>query len=306
MKKLVLAVALLFGASSIFAQDLVSKKGEKYLPEAGDWAIGIDAVPLLDYVGNIFGKTADNTHAGNIWTPNTPGFSVSGKYFIKDNMAFRGGLRLGINSNSKTNMVADRANVPATSPWPDAAPEVANKMKQSDVNVGLNFGVEWRKGKTRLQGYYGGEFGFMIGSSSTKYEYGNALKVGSVGVDAADDFGGNLGTTVDGQGNVQASRMLKDKGGVTFGLGLRGFVGAEYFIIPKLSIGGEFGWGLGVAFTGKSSTSAEAIGFKNGATAQTVETLDRNTGKSSRIGVDNDIVNPLFGAIGRLNLTFHF
>src|SRR5690554_3148610 len=108
MRKTILSIAIILGASSIFAQDLTSKKGENYLPEAGDWAIGIDAVPLLDYIGNIFGKTADNNHAGNIWTPNNPSFAINGKYFYKDDLAFRGGIRLGFSTNSQTVMVGER------------------------------------------------------------------------------------------------------------------------------------------------------------------------------------------------------
>jgi hypothetical protein len=43
MKKSVFMIALAFGVSSAFAQDLTSKKGEPILPEAEDWAISMDA-----------------------------------------------------------------------------------------------------------------------------------------------------------------------------------------------------------------------------------------------------------------------
>ena len=61
MKKSIALVALAFGVSSAFAQDLTSKKGEPFLPEAGDYMIGIDANPFLNYLGNFFGKTVANT-----------------------------------------------------------------------------------------------------------------------------------------------------------------------------------------------------------------------------------------------------
>ena len=51
MKKSVLALAMAFGVSSAFAQDLTSKKGEPILPEAGDWAISASANPFLNYIG---------------------------------------------------------------------------------------------------------------------------------------------------------------------------------------------------------------------------------------------------------------
>lgn len=38
-----------------------AKKPEKnYLPEAGDVTIGVNAVPFLNYLGNMFGKVDDN------------------------------------------------------------------------------------------------------------------------------------------------------------------------------------------------------------------------------------------------------
>lgn len=311
MRKTILSIAIILGASSIFAQDLTSKKGENYLPEAGDWAIGIDAVPLLDYIGNIFGKTADNNHAGNIWTPNNPSFAINGKYFYKDDLAFRGGIRLGFSTNSQTVMVGERGvAAPTTNPWPDITSEVANKRKSSNTNIGLSVGIEKRKGNTRLQGFYGGEFGFMISSGAEKYTYGNALTPSTatipVTATAADDFGTNMGTTVDGQGISRTTRVLEDKSGMTFSLGLRAFIGAEYFIIPKLSIGGELGWGIGMSMNGKSKVTSETVGLRAGAADQSVETLTSEGNKSSSFGVDNSIVNPLFGPIGRLNLTFHF
>ncbi len=311
MRKTILSIAIILGASSIFAQDLTSKKGENYLPEAGDWAIGIDAVPLLDYIGNIFGKTADNNHAGNIWTPNNPSFAINGKYFHTADMALRGGIRLGFSSSSQTVMVGNRAEAaPTTNPWPEIATEVENKAKQGSTNVGLSIGLEKRKGNTRLQGFYGAEFGFMVSSSSSKYTYGNALTESTATIpvvaDAADNFGTNLGNTVDGQGFARDTRELTNKSGVGFSLGVRAFIGAEYFIIPKLSIGGELGWGIGMSMNGKSTITSETVGLRAGATDQTVETITSKGNKSASFGVDNSIVNPLFGPIGRLNLTFHF
>jgi hypothetical protein len=45
-----------------------------------------------------------------------------------------------------------------------------------------------------------------------------------------------------------------------YGFGLRGFIGAEYFFMPKMSIGGEFGWGLAYVKNGATTTEYEAEG----------------------------------------------
>ena len=41
MKKSIFAVALLLGSTSVFAQE-----EKQYLPQADDWAVGIDATPF--------------------------------------------------------------------------------------------------------------------------------------------------------------------------------------------------------------------------------------------------------------------
>ena len=73
MKKITITLTVLM-AFTIFVNaqtttspttPLVSKKGYTILPQAGDYAIGIDAVPMLKYAGNIFNNTANNTAAFN-------------------------------------------------------------------------------------------------------------------------------------------------------------------------------------------------------------------------------------------------
>lgn len=311
MKKSILALAVVLGATTSFAQDLTSKKGENYLPEAGDWAIGIDAVPMLNYIGNFFGKANDNMNAGSIWDFNNTNMLIQGKYFVEEGKAYRAGIRLGFGSEKSSVMVGDRQTAaPATNPWPAQPAMVENTMKAGSTNIAISAGLEMRKGSTRLQGFYGAEIAIGLMSSSEKYTYGNAL-AGSpaaipVSVTADDDFGGNLGNDVDGMGNPVTTRMIETKSGLGFGLGLRGFIGAEYFIIPKLSLGGEFGWGLVMTMSGKSTTSWETVGMVDGAADTSVQTIEEEGNKSSTFGIDTQNVNPMFGPAGRLNLTFHF
>ena len=133
----------------------------------------------------------------------------------------------------------------------------------------------------------------------------------NVDVTAADDMTvGAGGTTmvadVDGQGNAITGRATEFKGGSIFSFGLRAFIGAEYFVLPRLAIGGEFGWGLGFASIGASSTSFEVEGLANGATVETIENRTTEGSKMSMFGVDNDNNNGAFGPGGSLRMTFHF
>lgn len=302
MKKLSILVGALTLTSSLFAQDLTSKKGENYLPEQGDWALGIDAVPFLNYFGNFIGGNGLNV--APTWGYATNNNTIVGKYFVEEKMAYRGALRIGFGSQSETVMVADRGADNSAVQYPAFDAMKENKMSASYNSIGLAGGLEWRKGTTRLQGFYGGELGFMIAGGGEKYTYGNALNAdvnepAHIDVDAADDFGTNL--VNDSYGN--SARVITSKNS-TFGLGLRGFIGVEYFIVPKLSVGGEFGWGLGF-MSMKNSNEIESIGTDNNGN-DLVGKQANDGAKVSMFGIDTDINNTVFGNAGQLKITFHF
>ena len=61
-KVFLLAIALGLGSFS-FAQDddvLTGKDGAAILPAAGDWALGFDAAPILNYAGNMLNGNTMN------------------------------------------------------------------------------------------------------------------------------------------------------------------------------------------------------------------------------------------------------
>lgn len=309
MKKvgLTLFVALVF-AFSANAQ-LKNKAGEVILPETGDWAISIDATSFLNYFGNFIGSNGLNVAPTFDFLNTRQG--ITGKYFVSETMAYRASLRIGMTSVSGSALVADRLNV-VTLVYPGTPPlEVKNSWRQGATNIGVTGGVEWRKGHGRLQGFYGGELGIGISSSSESYTYGNALTqtsttaLNNVDVAAADGMLSNGNLVNDPFG--YSARATKIKNGTQFGIGVRGFIGAEYFVIPKLSIGGEFGWSLGFMSSGSKSVEMESEGFAPG--TPPVETASTFTVKSknpSYFGMDNENMNTLFGPAGSLKITFHF
>ena len=54
MKKIILSLVAVFAFGAISAQNLVSSKGEPYLPKQGDWSIGFNAGNALTYIGQAF------------------------------------------------------------------------------------------------------------------------------------------------------------------------------------------------------------------------------------------------------------
>jgi hypothetical protein len=323
MKKTITLIALAIGVTNVYGQDLTSKKGEPFLPEAGDYAVSVDATPFLNYAGNFFGKSNFTNNngvntSGNqapTWNFLNGNNTITGKYFKDASTAYRVGLRLGFGRSSEKKNVASLP-LSLTPSYPTADATVENKHTQGRTNVGISVGLEKRRGKTRLQGYYGADAGIFFSSIKDKYTYGNALAgnavpAAAVNVTAADDFTGVIGgsnttTTILSSGQVGAARATEIKSGATISFGVRAFVGAEYFIAPKISLGGEFGWGLGLSLSGKSKSTYESVGVANGATNSAAGETTVEGGKSSNFGLDTDSKNGVFGPSASLRIGFHF
>lgn len=325
MKKTIILSALALGTTGAFAQDLTSKKGEPFLPEAGDWSIGIDATPMFEYLGRI----GSGANVAPTWNNYGLRQSITGKYFVDANTAYRGTLRLGM-SNQKNRVAVDEFKAPTAlnDALASTGDQKYDQMKMSTRNVVLGVGIEKRKGKTRLQGIYGADVFVWGGSTKENYKYANKLtQTDDTGtpfnenLDAdgpaqfTTDFGTNVVTAIPGYTNVDAARALKRKTGGNIGLGVRAFIGAEYFIFPKISIGGEFGWGVGYQVNTKNKATWDAEGTNStGAPVQVgkeIEVKDPvNRGGNFVIDTDRNAVNSntfnLIGGTGTIRLNFHF
>ena len=289
MKKRLLFVAAIFAATATFAQDgLTSKKGEAYLPEAGDWAIGFDANPFLNYAGNLFnGNTSNSIGAGATWF--APSMAIYGKMFKDEKTAYRAMVRLGFGSTSNGYVVDLYTN-----PSDLETKEFTNEVKTSYNNIVLGGGIEKRRGNTRIQGIYGAQLMIGFGGSSSETTYGLALGDSSIAAN-----GGNMYDVGDGS-PVGTDRTTKLTNGSTFMLGINGFLGVEWFFAPKVSLGAEYTWGLSMTSTGESEEVTERWGIAPGGTTNSLITKTAKGGKASTFGLDNSISG------ARISLNFHF
>jgi hypothetical protein len=122
-----------------------------------------------------------------------------------------------------------------------------------------------------LQGLYGAEAGILLASAGNRsYSYGNSLS-----------------------DNNPITRPLSNKNGLTFGIGANAFAGVEYFVASGIAVGGEVGWGIHFASTGRGKIETES--WQNSSVK--VETTE--TGGSSQFGFDNNVN-------GAITLTFYF
>ncbi len=167
MKKVtVFAVSILF-AGIASAQDLTSKKGETILPEEGDYALGFDAAPFLNYVGNFLNQAGNNAPGADY----VNGFNqtIVGKMFKDAQTAYRAKVRLGFGSTTRKNLVNDDANTT------DPNARVEDEQKSSYTSVTLGAGLEKRRGNTRVQGLFGGEVLVGFTNRNTTSTFGNSF-----------------------------------------------------------------------------------------------------------------------------------
>ncbi|HPH81859.1 MAG TPA: hypothetical protein PL185_04775 [Flavobacteriales bacterium] len=299
MKKSLLFAALILGIGTANAQ-LVSKKGEAYLPEPGDWSVGVDATPFLNYAGNFLSSAGNSAPTQNFLNATQ---TIIGKYFVSEKMAYRGILRIGMGSQHWSENIAQHG---ATAPVYPALPAlVEDTYKEKSTNVGLGGGIEWRRGSTRLQGYYGADLMLTYTNSSREYTYGNALNDSTSVTAISTSWYGQSSYPQnfvnDTYGNT--ARVTEEKDGSMLAFTLRGFGGVEYFIFPKISLAGEFGWGISFANSSGGSQSIESVNFQSIDPSVGTQTIESN--KSGRFSLDTDR-NLTGTSTGALRINFHF
>lgn len=223
MKQLLVTAIAVLSLTMVNAQDLKSKKGEAYLPAEGDWAISFNADGIFKYAGNAFNGNLDNAAPSlSFLTDN----AFVGKKFTSEKMAYRVVANLGFGSTTTNDVVGLNDE----------------EISRSSFNLTAGFGKEWRKGSTRLQGFYGADALISLNSGSSE----------------------TTTTEIVTETFVSSTEV---KNGLGFGLGVQSFLGAEYFIFPKFAIGAQYTYRVGFDMQGESEIT-DKIGTSNPVTTE--------------------------------------
>ncbi|MBD3637690.1 MAG: hypothetical protein HUJ25_10075 [Crocinitomicaceae bacterium] len=248
MKKVLgIACALCIGvAASAQNEQIQNKKGVDIMPVSGEYSVGIGVGlnSVTGWIGSMFGYTGYNsfsqTYVNNPLFSGTP-ISIWGKYMVSDDNALRMSLsNTGIDNTNLYNVFDDRSNNPDSM--------VVDKRRINSSTTYLSAGWEFRRGKTRLRGLYGGDAVISWANSHDHFVYGNSLTAGNLTPTQAAAMPA---------WNATWGRTTQVRNGATFGIGVRAFVGVEYFIAPKICIGTEFGWSARYEVTGESKVDYE-------------------------------------------------
>jgi len=217
---------------------LKNKNGYPLLPEQGDIAVGMTMTPIFNYFGNFF-------HGNNATffapTANFAPFAIQPnavfvKYFVADDAALRFTFEFTAASTTNSIYMPDDAAL-INDPMSNA--QVTDIMTSMNRNYVAGFGYEKRRGSTRLQGHYGAGLLLSYGNTKQNYQYGNPMSAANP-MPSTNDFGANL---------HNGGRILNNYDGEQLGFGANVFMGVEYFILPKISLGAEFSYGVMLAKT---------------------------------------------------------
>ena len=298
MKKLIsiITIICLLPLMGVSAQEKAEKQ---YLPEEGDWAIGIDVVPLLKYVGNAFNGSQENeieSLGGAPFTKNNKNFrnrmlmpdvSIMGKYMLTDEWALRANVGIMVRSEYDRRYVKDDK---AALLNPLSNDKVIDKAHHSRNGMSIAVGAEYRKGSKRVQGVFGAGLLFAFQNDKTTYSWGNEMT--TINQNPSIAFDRNNETMLGD------NRILKNNGqGSDFYTGITGSAGVEWFIAPKISLAAEVNLSLYYLFG--NQTYIESEGYNT--STQKIETRTDLVSPGNRgfyIGTES------LG--GSLNMTFYF
>ncbi|TCO04985.1 hypothetical protein [Natronoflexus pectinivorans] len=219
-----------------------TRHASEYFPEAGDIAIGFDATPFLNYVGNMFnGATTNSLNLGD----NTLHF----RYFLTDYTAARVALRINSHRSMDAFYLDDQA---AQAVDPLSRSQVEDRRITLSNNYQLKVGYLMFRGENRLRGFFGGDVFVGYEKQRREFEYGNQMT-------ALNPSPLTVSNWNNGNASNSSSRVLERTGGSSLSLGLGAVIGAEYYLLPRVCIGVETGLVYGQTFYGQGNHQSEIM-----------------------------------------------
>jgi hypothetical protein len=237
---ILLGFSLMLMGGAIAQDEQVTKT---YGPKAGQFAVGIEASPVLDFIGNMFAKT--NKNESRKWWKDNQDYTLHGRYFLTDNSAVRLHIRFNnaIYKDVEKKFTVDDA-AKTKNPLSTAKVEDKKVVWNNDWRVAA--GYQQFRGAGRLKGFYGGDVFYRYQRTFTNNYYGNKMNAFNPAPSNA------LGETA-------GDRTLKSVGSGQHSLGLMGFTGVEFYFMQNACIGFELGLVLQGTYSTRGYVTKERV-----------------------------------------------
>lgn len=225
MKHIIYITIFLVFTNVVLAQEETKTKKDpncckNYLPAAGEIAFGIDALPYITFVGRMF--TNDN----NLNIQQT---TLFGKYYLSTNTAIRFELFVNNTKDQNTRYVLDDSQILTD---PNAQVEDLQILKINDYGLGV--GYQKYKGEQRLRGFYGGMLSYYRSRIVEEYAWGNEMTTDNASPTSSDWSTAAITARLP-------NRNLYIDNNIEQSINLGAIAGFEWFVYPKVCVGGEAG-----------------------------------------------------------------
>lgn len=289
---------------------LMAQDTKNYLPKAGDYAIGIDMQPVYSFFGNMANGTAAvanglNTFGGEEALNYTNNVTIMGKYMLDNTTALR--VNFGIRKDVNHDFQYSRDDYQYfINPLSEAKVEDGAKFNGAYYSIAV--GMEFRRGKERIQGYYGADLVFGKSKEKFDFTYGNAVTEANqspsrnfnvAGTPYSVAIGANPPTAVVAAADPTyfTTSYITESFRKAVEIGVAGRVGVEYFVVPKLSFGGEVSLLISETFDRGSYVITEGYNFINGKVENHTEMVSP---KAHRLHIGTEDLG------GKLFMMFYF
>lgn len=284
MKKYILSIALVSIFSlGLFAQEEVAvektSKKEIVYPQEGTFSVGVDALPYINFLGNMFNGTENNSL-------NVPATTIFGKYFISKKQAIRFELNLNNHKTNERNYVTDQSQIPV-----DANIQIEDLEMMKRTGFGLGLGYQEYLGEGRLRAFYGGMLSYSITRTSYEYKWGNEMTV---------DNTAPISTPWFSAWGSKSARNLTYDYGTKQSISAGAFVGVEYFLNSVISLGGEVGLYAKYAWDTQADRKYETV-----EQASREEKTQALQPKSNEFSLTTNVYDDSMTA-GRIYINFYF
>jgi len=272
---ILLCLSVFMLGADLSAQDTLSTKADRKNPAGpgGNRAIGVNALPFINYAGNIFNNTS-----GNSLSLDT--YYLIGKYYLSDDVALKAMLSVSdVNTTSRYYVRDDAAYFED----PLSQEKVVDEYTRHVYSYYLYGSMQKYIGAGKFKGFYG--FTGMLGLSRDvrRYSYGNPITALNPTPTATYSY------------DAQGARLIYSDYGVNYTMAAGVLAGVEYFFSRNISIALDMTLMGSYSFSTQYDSKRERF---DGAEVVVVNELNSPGGASFNIRTDL----PYYG----LDFFYHF
>lgn len=260
-------------AAVLSAQSRNDRQYIQYTPEAGEFGLTVSANPITGFLGNLFNGSQSNNIGEVGGQPYNPGInnllptvSIAGRYFLTDELAIR--LNVGwMYSHDRNNYYATDDAALAADPF--SRDKVIDSHVTNNSGGSFMLGAEYRLGRGRVQGIFGGGLLYAFNYYKENFSYGNAVTE----INQSPSTGIPSTQTPSIPGFSSPRYLSTFNNNPTHYAGLVGFVGVEWFFAPKVSLGAEVNIAAAYNWTNGTYYTAEGYNTLSGQVEEWTELL---------------------------------